>query len=158
MGQAGHIIIVDRKSRIRQETAAALRELGFQVDEFDCGEEVREQLKKSSCQLLLADVSILPGGGVEFLLGEDAILSSTAVVLMASATSVDDVAAVMRAGAADFIQRPYGLEELCLRVEKALLDFLIYEIKCISHCLARRTRHQRRYERLDFLLAQSGIL
>jgi len=134
MGQAGHIIIVDRKSRIRQETAAALRELGFQVDEFDCGEEVREQLKKSSCQLLLADVSILPGGGVEFLLGEDAILSSTAVVLMASATSVDDVAAVMRAGAADFIQRPYGLEELCLRIEKALkVRFYENEITYLRH-------------------------
>jgi len=134
MGQAGHIIIVDRKSRIRQETAAALRELGFQVDEFDCGEEVRAQLKKSSCQLLLAEVSMLPGGGVEYLLGEDAILSSTAVVLMATATSVDDVAAVMRAGAADFIQRPYGLEELCLRIEKALkVRFYEHEITYLRH-------------------------
>lgn len=134
MGQAGHIIIVDRKSRIRQETAAALRELGFQVDEFDSGEEVRLQLKKSSCQLLLAEVSLLPGGGVEFLLGEDAILSSTAVVLMASATSVDDVAAVMRAGAVDFIQRPYGLEELCLRIEKALkVRFYENEITYLRH-------------------------
>ncbi len=134
MGQAGRIIIVDRKSRIRQETADALRELGFQVDEFDSGEEVRAQLKKSSCQLLLAEVSMLPGGGVEFLLGEDAILSSTAVVLMASATSVDDVAAVMRAGAADFIQRPYGLEELCLRIEKALkVRFYENEITYLRH-------------------------
>ena len=134
MGQAGHIVIVDRKSRIRQETADALRKLGFQVDEFACGEEARDQLKKSSCQLLLAEVSMLPGGGVEFLLGEDAILSSTAVVLMASATSVDDVAAVMRAGAADFIQRPYGMEELCLRIEKALkVRFYEHEITYLRH-------------------------
>ncbi len=134
MGPAGQIIIVDRKSRIRQETAAALRELGFQVDEFDCGEAARAQLKKISCQLLLAEVSLLPGGGVEFLLGEDAILSSTAVVLMASAISVDDVAALMRAGAADFIQRPYGIEELCLRIEKALkVRFYEHEITYLRH-------------------------
>ncbi len=134
MGQAGQIIIVDRKSRIRQETAAALRELGYLVEEFDCGEAARAHLKKASCQLLLAEVSMLPGGGVEFLLGEDAILSSTAVVLMASATSVDDVAAVMRAGAADFIQRPYGLEELCLRIEKALkVRFYEHEITYLRH-------------------------
>lgn len=120
MGQAGRILIVDRKSRIRQETAAALRGIGFYVEEVDSGEQAWELLKKSSYQLLLAEVSLLPGGGVEFLLGQDAILSSTVVVLMASASCVDDVAQVMRAGATDFIQRPYGIDELCLRIEKAL--------------------------------------
>jgi len=134
MKQAGHIFLVDRKSRIRDETAAALRELGFQVDEFDCGEKARAQLEKSSCQLLLAEVDLLPGGGVEFLLGEDAILSSTVVILMSESISVDEVAAVMRAGAADFIQRPYGLEELCLRVEKALkVRFYEHELTYLRH-------------------------
>ncbi|MEA1923276.1 MAG: sigma-54 dependent transcriptional regulator [Pseudomonadota bacterium] len=120
MEQAGRILIIDRKSRVRQETAAVLRGLDFQVEEVDSGEQARMALKNSAYQLILAEVSLLPGGGVEFLLGQDAILSSTAVVLMASATSVDDVAAVMRAGAADFIQRPYGLDELCIRLEKSL--------------------------------------
>ncbi|MCK5915621.1 MAG: sigma-54-dependent Fis family transcriptional regulator, partial [Deltaproteobacteria bacterium] len=134
MGQVGNIFIVDRKSRIREETAGALCELGFQVDEFDNGERVRDELKKSSCQLLLADIAMLPGGGVEFLLGEEAILSSTAVVLMASSTSADNVATVMRAGAADFIQRPYGMEELCLRVEKALkMRFYENELTYLRH-------------------------
>jgi DNA-binding NtrC family response regulator len=120
MEQAGRILIIDRKSRVRQETAAVLRGLDFQVEEVDSGDQARMALKNSAYQLILAEVSLLPGGGVEFLLGQDAILSSTAVVLMASAISVDDVAAVMRAGAADFIQRPYGLDELCIRLEKSL--------------------------------------
>ncbi|MCD6430296.1 MAG: sigma-54-dependent Fis family transcriptional regulator [Deltaproteobacteria bacterium] len=120
MGQAGRILIVDHKSRIRQETAAVLRGLDFNVEEADSGDQARVLLKKASYQLILAEVSLLTGGGVEFLLGQDAILSSTVVVLMASASSVDDVAAVMRAGATDFIQRPYGIDELCLRLEKAL--------------------------------------
>ena len=126
MGQAGRVLIVDHKSRVRQETATVLRGLDFHVEEVDSGEQARVLLKKSSYQLLLAEVNLLPGGGVEFLLGHDAILSSTAVVLMASATSVDNVAAVMRAGAADFIQRPYGLDELCLRLDKAL-NVRLYE-------------------------------
>ena len=134
MGQAGRILIVDRKSRVRQETVAVLRGLDFYVEEVDSGDQARELLKKSSYQLLLAEVSLLPGGGVEFLLGQDAILSSTVVVLMASATSVDDVAAVMRAGAADFIQRPYGLDELCLRLEKALkVRFYEHELTYLRH-------------------------
>ncbi|MCD6292431.1 MAG: response regulator, partial [Deltaproteobacteria bacterium] len=117
MEQAGRILIIDRKGRVRQETAAVLRGLDFQVDEVDSGDQARVVLKKSAYQLILAEVGLLPGGGVEFLLGHDAILSSTVVVLMATAISVDDVAAVMRAGAADFIQRPYGLDELCFRLE-----------------------------------------
>ena len=134
MDQAGNIFIVDRKSRLREETAETLRELGFQVDLFDCGEEVRARLKTSSCQLLLAEVDLLPGGGMEFLLGEEAILSSTVVILMAEKISVDQVAAVMRAGAADFIQRPYGLEELCLRIEKALkVRFYEHELTYLRH-------------------------
>ncbi len=134
MGQAGRVLIVDRKSRIRQETAAALRGIDFYVDEVDNGDQARALLKKSSYQMLLAEVSLLPGGGVEFLLGEDAILSSTVVVLMASGSSVDDVATVMRAGAADFIQRPYGLDELCLRIEKALkVRFYEHELTYLRH-------------------------
>ena len=134
MGQAGRILIVDRKSRIRQETSAALRGIDFYVDEVDSGDQARALFKKSSYQMLLAEVSLLPGGGVEFLLGEDAILSSTVVVLMASGSSVDDVATVMRAGAADFIQRPYGLDELCLRIEKALkVRFYEHELTYLRH-------------------------
>ncbi len=134
MGQAGRILIVDQKSRIRQETAAALRGIDFYVEEVDSGDQARALLKKSSYQMLLAEVSLLPGGGVEFLLGEDAILSSTVVVLMASGSSVDDVATVMRAGAADFIQRPYGLDELCLRIENALkVRFYEHELTYLRH-------------------------
>ena len=134
MGQAGRILIVDRKSRVRQETADVLRGLDFYVEEVDSGGQARILLKKSSYQLLLAEVALLPGGGVEFLLGQDAILSSTVVVLMASATSVEDVAAVMQAGAADFIQRPYGLDELCLRLEKALkVRFYEHELTYLRH-------------------------
>ncbi|MBN2809716.1 MAG: sigma-54-dependent Fis family transcriptional regulator [Deltaproteobacteria bacterium] len=134
VGQAGRILIVDRKSRIRQETAAALRGLDYHVDEVDNGDQARALLNKSSYQLLLAEVSQLAGCGFEFLLGQEAILSSTVVVLMAAASSVDDVAAVMRAGAADFIQRPYGLDELCLRLEKALkVRFYEHELTYLRH-------------------------
>ena len=134
MGQAGRILLVDHQSRIRQETAAALRRLDFQVDEVACGEEARSLLGKAAYQLLLAEVSLLPGSGLEFLLGHDEILTSSVVVLMAASCPVDEVAAVMRAGAADFIQRPYGVDELCLRLEKALkVKFYEHELTYLRH-------------------------
>ncbi|NPA25891.1 MAG: sigma-54-dependent Fis family transcriptional regulator [Deltaproteobacteria bacterium] len=134
MGQAGRILIVDHQSRIRRETAEALKALDFQVDEVASGDEAREILKKSSYQVLLAETSLLPGGGLEFLVGPNAITSSTVVILMASAASMDDVASVMRAGAADFIQRPYGIDELCLRLEKALkVRFYENELTYLRH-------------------------
>ena len=134
MSQAGCILIVDYKSRVRRETAAALRDLDYQVDEVDSGDEAREILKKSSYQVVLAETGLLPGGGFEFLLGQDAITASTVVILMATSSSMDDVAAVMRAGAADFIQRPYGIDELCLRLEKALkVRFYEHELTYLRH-------------------------
>ena len=134
MGQAGRILIVDHNSRIRRETAAALRALDYHVEEVDSGEEARAILKKSSYQVVLAEVALLPGGGFEFLLGQEAIISSTVVILMATSVSMDEVAAVMRAGAADFIQRPYGLDELCLRLEKALkVKFYENELTYLRH-------------------------
>jgi len=134
MSQAGCILIVDYKSRVRRETAAAFRDLDYQVDEVDNADEAREILKKSSYQVVLAETGLLPGGGLEFLLGQDAITSSTVVILMATSSSMDDVAAAMRAGAADFIQRPYGLDELCLRLEKALkVRFYEHELTYLRH-------------------------
>ncbi|MBN2707042.1 MAG: sigma-54-dependent Fis family transcriptional regulator [Deltaproteobacteria bacterium] len=134
MGQVGRILLIDHPGRIRRETVAALRGLDFQVDEVDSGEQAGILLGKASYQLLLAEVSLLAGGGLEFLRSHEDLLVTTVVVLMAVSCPVDEVAAVMRAGAADFIQRPYGLDELCLRLEKALkVRFYEHELTYLRH-------------------------
>ncbi len=134
MGEAGNILIVDRKGRIRRETATALRALDYQVDEVDTGAEARTRLAKASYRAVLAETALLPGKGLELLVGNEAITGSTVVLLMASSASMDEVAEAMRAGAADFIQRPYGIDELCLRLEKALkVRFYEHELTYLRH-------------------------
>ncbi|WP_426661920.1 nitrogen regulation protein NR(I) [Rhodanobacter aciditrophus] len=115
------IWIVDDDRGVRFVLAAALRDAGLAVREFDAAGAVREALRTRRPALLLTDVR-MPGTSGLQLLEELQRQGIGPVIVMSAFTDVATTAAAYRAGAADYLAKPFDLDQAVATVRRVLAD------------------------------------
>ncbi len=114
------ILIVDSERNARNLMKRALEEEGHEVVAVASAEEAKAEIWSSKYDLLVVDVK-LPGiSGVELLrdLSSGGVLPSTLVV--GGVVTPEMVAEAMKAGAKDFLSKPFSVEEFIAKVEELL--------------------------------------
>jgi two-component system nitrogen regulation response regulator GlnG len=111
--------LLDDDPSVRFVLAAALREAGLAVHEFADVAAVRAALAQSRPALLLTDVR-LPGEDGLALLGEWQRHALGPVIVMSAYTDVATTAAAYRAGAVDYLAKPFDLDHAVAAVQRAL--------------------------------------
>ena len=112
------VMIADDSPVIRAVVRAGLEAEGYEVLETEDGTAALEQCQRRPPDAILLDI-IMPGlDGYEVLaqLKADPELSHIPVVFLTGRTSMDDVVAGLRAGAHDYLRKPFEPEELLARV------------------------------------------
>ncbi|WP_283256162.1 nitrogen regulation protein NR(I) [Dyella humicola] len=115
------IWIADDDRGVRFVLAEALRDAGLVVREFSTGEEVRAALREARPALLLTDVR-MPGEGGLALLSALKAQGVGPVIVMSAYTDVATTAAAYRAGAVDYLAKPFDLDQAVAAVQRALAD------------------------------------
>ena len=115
------IWIADDDRGVRFVLAAALRDAGLAVREFDAADAVRAALRKARPALLLTDVR-MPGENGLALLEELQARGIGPVIVMSAFTDVATTAAAYRAGAADYLAKPFDLDHAVATVRRVLAD------------------------------------
>ena len=113
------IWIADDDRGVRFVLAEALRDAGHTVREFSAGEAVRAALHESRPGLLVTDVRMPGENGLRLL--EDLTRRNIGpVIVMSAYTDVATTAAAYRAGAADYLAKPFDLDQAVEAVERTL--------------------------------------
>lgn len=113
------IWIADDDRGVRFVLAEALRDAGHTVREFSAGEAVRAALHESRPALLVTDVRMPGENGLRLL--EDLTRRNIGpVIVMSAYTDVATTAAAYRAGAADYLAKPFDLDQAVEAVERTL--------------------------------------
>ena len=113
------ILVVDDDITTLKNVAFFLRSEGYQVDEAHDGSEASERLAKDGFDLVVSDV-ILPGiNGLRLLKRAQSVTPEVPVLLMSGFPNIDSHQA-MKLGAADFIEKPFVLDDLLYKVERTL--------------------------------------
>jgi len=115
------IWIADDDRGVRFVLAAALRDAGLAVREFDAADAVRDALRKARPALLVTDVR-MPGESGLALLEELQVQGIGPVLVMSAFTDVATTAAAYRAGAADYLAKPFDLDHAVATVRRVLAD------------------------------------
>jgi two-component system nitrogen regulation response regulator GlnG len=115
------IWIADDDRGVRFVLAEALRDAGLLVREFGDGEAVRAALGESRPALLLTDVR-MPGEGGLALVATLKAQEIGPVIVMSAFTDVATTAAAYRAGAVDYLAKPFDLDQAVASVQRALAD------------------------------------
>jgi len=116
----GRILIADDHDALRRGLARALTDEGHEVDEAPNGNAAIERLHDSYYDVVLGDLKMGGSDGLEVLRTAKALHPTTAVILMTAFGSVHTAVEAMKSGAFDYVQKPFEIEEMEVKIEKAL--------------------------------------
>lgn len=114
------LLFVDDEESFRTITAEELARVGYLVDTAGTLEEARAALGRQSYHLVLLDVRLPDGNGLELLADIRSSLPATQVVMLTAYGTVQEAIRAMREGAHDFLSKPCKLGELEAVLERAL--------------------------------------
>jgi DNA-binding NtrC family response regulator len=119
----GRFLIVEDNDTLRRGIARALADGYGPVEEAANGDDAVAKLRDPAApafDVVVTDLRLPGAGGLEVLEAARARDERTAVILMTAYGTIDAAVEAMRRGAFDFVQKPFDLEQLEVRVGKAL--------------------------------------
>jgi DNA-binding NtrC family response regulator len=143
-----NVLVVDDEPHMRDALTAALRREGLCVSTAANGIEALEKVQGQPFDLIITDVRMPRMGGLALLQELKRTLATIPVVMMTGYGRIEDAVEAMKAGAADYLLKPFSLEDLKAAVTKVLTP---------RNGLARPTAEASRHEEHEYLEAGSSI-
>jgi DNA-binding response OmpR family regulator len=123
-GQRGapRVLVVDDDAAVRTIAKAVLELGGYEVQEANSGEAALLEAKRFRPELFLLDVMMpnMDGFALAELLRADALLGLSPIIFLSARSETQDKVKAFRAGAEDYVVKPFDASELLARVGKAL--------------------------------------
>ena len=130
----GRILVADDHDALRRALVRALGQAGHEVDEAADGNQAIERLHSATFDVVLSDLKMGGSDGLDVLRSAKTLQPSVAVILMTAFGSVGTAVEAMKIGAFDFVQKPFEIEEMELKIEKALeMRRMRHEIEYLRH-------------------------
>ncbi len=114
------VLVVDDDNSMRLAIAESLEICGYQVSAADNGEEALSLFKINRFDLVITDMRMPGMTGMEVLRNVKEHSAQTPVILITAYGTVSTAVEAMKAGAAEFIMKPFSLEDLESAVAHAL--------------------------------------
>jgi two-component system response regulator AtoC len=152
------VLVVDDEENLRLVVRSVLRREGYEVEVASSGEEALSLVDTFGPDYILTDVRMPKMGGLELLAALKAKGNDATVIVMSAFGNVDLALEAIKAGAYDYLQKPFKPEELVLTLRKveerealrrenrALKQEILRESTC-SRTSSRRARRCRRCSR-----------
>jgi len=114
------ILVVDDLPAMREMLSQSLASEGYRVATAGSGEEAVTRLEEQEFDVIVTDL-VMPGlGGLDVLEKARLLDPRAAVILMTAYASLDTAIAALRRGACDYLEKPFTVGDLKLRVRRLL--------------------------------------
>ena len=120
MSSQSRLLIVDDDTAMREMLASLFRDRGYSVEEAVSAAEALEKAGEQCFDVALSDIRMPGKTGIEMVGELRKRLPETPVVLMTAFGSIDSAVESMRAGAFDYITKPFEPDAVVLTIERAL--------------------------------------
>jgi two-component system, NtrC family, response regulator PilR len=116
------VLIVDDEQSMREMLAILLKKEGLEVRSAGSRSEAAEMLRGGPIDLVLTDVKLPDGDGLEILRQVKSASPETAVVVMTAYGTSEMAVAARKLGAEAYILKPFDVDELRIVVRDALAN------------------------------------
>src|SRR2546428_10379689 len=106
------ILVADDDRILREELAALWREAGHAIVTAADGGDALRTVERESFDVALLDLRMPKATGLEVLHRLRVVRPETAVVMITGEGTIDAAVEAMKAGAVDFVEKPYEIEAL----------------------------------------------
>ncbi|HUX67980.1 MAG TPA: sigma-54 dependent transcriptional regulator [Terriglobales bacterium] len=117
MTPAPHILIADDQEAVRELCTSVATALGFRATGVASGREALKLWEQDPPDVLVCDVRLPDMGGVELLKRLKQAFPAVPVLLMTAYGTVGTAVEAMKLGAADYLTKPFELEEMRLLLQ-----------------------------------------
>jgi len=114
------ILIIEDEAKMRRLLELNLGEVGFKILSAGDAENGLKLLASEPVHLVLTDLKLPGMSGLEFLQTAKQQSPSLPIVVMTAFGSVETAVEAMKAGATDYVLKPFSLEEMRMVVRKEL--------------------------------------
>ncbi len=114
------ILVIDDEQSMREMLSIALGKAGFDVVAAESRATAAAVLAKDPVDLVITDVRLPDGDGIEVLRHVKTGSPDTVVIVMTAYGSTRDAVDAMKLGAHDYLLKPFDVDELKIVVRKAL--------------------------------------
>ena len=115
-----NLLIVDDEASLRDFLSIVFEEEGWLVETAGSLAESRIALARNEPDLVLCDLMLPDGSGIDLLREIKAASPSVAVVMITAHTSTKSAVEALKAGAFDYIAKPFDIDELKIIVRNAV--------------------------------------
>jgi two-component system response regulator PilR (NtrC family) len=119
-GLTGNILIVDDERSMREFLAIFLRRVGHRIEAAAGGTEGLAALRAREFDVVITDLRMPEVSGLEILAEAKKLYPDTQVVVVTAFATTETAIAAMKAGAYDYLTKPFKVDEVGLVVERAL--------------------------------------
>ena len=114
------LLIVDDEKNIRANLASFFESLGHEAETAESGRQARAMIEAAPFDLVLTDFRMAEMNGLELLSEIKRRRPESLVILMTAYGTVENAVAAMKAGAFDYVTKPFSLEQIQHLAERAL--------------------------------------
>ena len=144
------VLIIDDEPNMRWVLGRALEQAGYSVHGATGGDEANHLLMREPIELVLLDLKLKGEDGLTVLRRLRERVPELVVIILTAYGTVPAAVEAMQLGAADFLRKPFDVEEVTFKIARAL------ERRTMQQELARLSA-QRRFPAFDALVGAAAI-
>ncbi len=114
------ILVVDDEEVIRRLLCQKLRSEGYTCVDAGNSQQAMEKMREKPADLVILDIMMPGGSGVELLPELKKIYPDTVVIMATAVGDAETAIKCVRLGAYDYFTKPYNLDEVAISVGRAL--------------------------------------
>src|SRR5579872_861211 len=138
-----NILIVEDEPKMRRLLEISLGEDGYTVQTAQDAETGVKYFQRNAIDLIVTDLKLPGMNGLEFLQEAKRWNASVPVVVMTAYGSVETAVEAMKAGASDYVLKPFSMAEMRLVISKELdVQRVREENRTLREALGKRYQYQ----------------
>jgi diguanylate cyclase (GGDEF)-like protein len=120
MNKGIHILIVEDDANMRETLSDILNEEDYLITGVGTIKSAKEELKNKFYNLVLLDLKLPNGTGLDLLKEIKQLNEETMVIVFTGFASLESAVSAMNQGAFSYLQKPLNIDELKIGIKKAL--------------------------------------
>ena len=116
LNRAKKLLIVEDETLFARAVQKRMQKAGFECEQAETLEDGRAIVKQFSPDIVLLDMRLSDGNGIDLL--PELVAKGMTVIVMTAYGDLSDAVTAMKLGAIDYLKKPIDLEELLLIVQK----------------------------------------
>ena len=119
MSKLGRVLVVDDEENIREVLSNYLSTMNYDVVTATDGQDALNKYKKGEFDLIISDLLMPNIDGLELLRRIRSIDNEVIFLMITGYPSIETAVEAIKKGAYDYITKPFHMEDVKLRIERA---------------------------------------